>query len=106
MTLTSVYCFYRPFHLCHIEVPSTIARAVLLHDATITPLGAPTVEVISTAKIDLEAGQTLDGLGCYTLYGQCENADVVQAAEEHHQARTPNKDHLSRFVLLHLFLRI
>ncbi|MGZ9226869.1 MAG: NAD(P)H-dependent oxidoreductase, partial [Anaerolineales bacterium] len=74
-----LYCFYRPFHLCHIEVPSTIARAVLLNDATIAPLGAPTVEVISTAKIDLEAGQTLDGLGGYTLYGQLENADVARA---------------------------
>lgn len=74
-----LYCFYRPFHLCHIEVPNTIARAVLLNDATIAPLGAPTVEVISTAKIDLQAGQTLDGLGCYTLYGQCENADTARA---------------------------
>jgi predicted homoserine dehydrogenase-like protein len=50
-----------------------------LNDATIAPLGAPTVEVISTAKINLEAGQTLDGLGCYTLYGQCENADTAKA---------------------------
>jgi predicted homoserine dehydrogenase-like protein len=74
-----IYCFYRPFHLCHIEVPNTIARAVLLNDATIAPLGAPTVEVISTAKINLEAGQTLDGLGCYTLYGQLENADTARA---------------------------
>lgn len=74
-----LYCFYRPFHLCHIEIPGTIARAVLLNDATIAPQGAPTVEVISTAKIDLETGQTLDGLGGYTIYGQCENADVVRA---------------------------
>lgn len=73
-----LYCFYRPFHLCHIEVPSTIARAVLLNEATIAPLAAPMVEVISTAKIDLEAGQTLDGLGGYTIYGQCENADVTR----------------------------
>jgi predicted homoserine dehydrogenase-like protein len=73
-----LYCFYRPFHLCHIEVPNTIARAVLLSDATIAPIGAPMVEVISTAKIDLEAGQTLDGLGGYMLYGQCENADTVR----------------------------
>jgi predicted homoserine dehydrogenase-like protein len=74
-----LYCFYRPFHLCHIEVPSTIARAVLLNEATIAPLGAPMVEVISIAKIDLEAGQTLDGLGGYTIYGQCENADVTRS---------------------------
>ena len=74
-----LYCFYRPYHLCHLEVPNTIARAVLLNDATIAPLGAPTVEIISTAKIDLEAGQTLDGLGCYTVYGQAENAETARA---------------------------
>lgn len=74
-----LYCFYRPFHLCHFEVPNTIARAVLLHDATIAPLGAPVVEIVATAKINLEAGQTLDGLGCYTYYGQLENAGVARA---------------------------
>lgn len=73
-----LYCFYRPFHLCHLEVPNTIARAVLLNDATIAPQGAPMVEVISTAKTDIQAGQTLDGLGGYLLYGQCENADVAR----------------------------
>ncbi len=74
-----LYCFYRPYHLCHMEAPNTIARAVLLNDATIAPQGAPTVEILSTAKIDLKAGQTLDGLGGYTLYGQLENADVATA---------------------------
>jgi predicted homoserine dehydrogenase-like protein len=74
-----LYCFYRPYHLCHFEVPNTIARAVLLNDATIAPLGAPLVEVISTAKIDLEAGQTLDGMGYYMIYGQCENADIARS---------------------------
>jgi predicted homoserine dehydrogenase-like protein len=61
------------------EAPNTIARAVLLNDATIAPQGAPTVEILSTAKIDLKAGQTLDGLGGYTLYGQLENAEVATA---------------------------
>jgi predicted homoserine dehydrogenase-like protein len=73
-----LYCFYTPYHLCHFEVPTTVARAVLFGDAAICPLGAPTVEVVATAKIDLEAGQVLDGIGCYTVYGLCENADVVE----------------------------
>jgi predicted homoserine dehydrogenase-like protein len=73
-----LYCFYTPYHLCHFEVPTTIARAVLFGDATITPLGAPTVDVLTTAKTDLKAGQVLDGLGYYMTYGQCENADVVR----------------------------
>jgi len=72
-----LYCFYTPYHLCHFEVPTTIARAVLFADATIAPQGGPCVEVIATAKKDLAAGEVLDDLGHYMTYGQCENADVV-----------------------------
>src|SRR5690606_13332627 len=27
-----LYLFYTPYHLCHFEVPHTVARAVLFHD--------------------------------------------------------------------------
>jgi predicted homoserine dehydrogenase-like protein len=37
------------------------------------------VEVITTAKTDLKKGDTLDGIGYYMTYGECENADVVAA---------------------------
>lgn len=74
-----LYCFYTPYHLCHFEVPNTVARAVLFGDAALTPLGAPCVDVVATAKIDLEAGQVLDGIGYYMTYGLCENSDVVRA---------------------------
>jgi predicted homoserine dehydrogenase-like protein len=73
-----LYCFYTPYHLCHFEVPLTAARAVLFGDAAIAPLGAPCVDVVAAAKIDLKADQKLDGLGHYMTYGLCENADVVQ----------------------------
>jgi predicted homoserine dehydrogenase-like protein len=72
-----LYLFYTPYHLCHFEVPLTCARAVLFNDAAITPLGAPLVEVVATAKIDLKAGQSLDGIGCYMTYGQCETAEIT-----------------------------
>jgi predicted homoserine dehydrogenase-like protein len=72
-----LYCFYTPMHLCHFEVPNTVARAVLFGDATIAPLGGPLVDVVATAKIDLEAGRELDTLGGYTVYGLAENSDVV-----------------------------
>jgi predicted homoserine dehydrogenase-like protein len=72
-----LYCFYTPYHLCHFEVPNTVARAVLFGDAAITPMGAPKVDVVATAKVDLKAGQVLDGIGHYMTYGLCENADVV-----------------------------
>src|SRR5215212_3173783 len=74
-----LYCFYTPMHLCHFEVPNTVARAVLFGDAAIAPLGGPLVDVVAAAKIDLEAGQELDTLGGYTVYGLAENSDVVAA---------------------------
>jgi len=73
-----LYCFYTPYHLCHFEVPNTVARAVLFGDAAITPIGAPKVDVVAAAKIDLKAGQMLDGIGHYMTYGLCENASVVR----------------------------
>lgn len=72
-----LYCFHTPYHLCHFEVPVTVARAALLHDAAITPLGAPATEVLAMAKRDLKAGEVIDALGGYTVYGEAEAADVT-----------------------------
>lgn len=72
-----LYCFYTPYHLCHFEVPFTVARAVLFGDATIAPFDGPLVDVIATAKIDLKKDQVLDGMGYYMTYGQAENADLA-----------------------------
>lgn len=74
-----LYCFYTPYHLCHFEVPNTVARAVLFQDAALSPLGAPCVEVLATAKIDLKAGECIDGLGGYMTYGLAENADTARS---------------------------
>jgi predicted homoserine dehydrogenase-like protein len=72
-----LYCFYWPYHLCHFEVPYTVARAAIFGDATITPLDKPCVDVIAAAKRDLRAGEIVDGLGHYMTYGLCENAETV-----------------------------
>lgn len=74
-----LYLFYTPYHLCHFEVPLTVARAVLFHDAALSPLGAPCVEVVATAKTNLKAGDVIDGIGHYMTYGLCENADTTEA---------------------------
>jgi predicted homoserine dehydrogenase-like protein len=74
-----LYLFYTPYHLCHFEVPTTVARAVLFGDATIAAQGAAKVEVITTAKTDLRAGDVLDGIGFYMTYGQCERAEIARA---------------------------
>ena len=73
-----LYSFYTPYHLCHFEVPLSAARAVLLGDAVMQPDGAPNVEVITRAKTDLTVGTTLDGLGGYHTYGECETAAITR----------------------------
>jgi predicted homoserine dehydrogenase-like protein len=72
------YVLYRPYHLCSLETPLTVARAVLDREPTIVPLGAPISECVTVAKIDLKAGQMLDGIGGYTVYGTIEIAEVAK----------------------------
>ncbi len=74
-----LYSFYVPYHLTVFEVPLSAARAVLHRDVVIAPAGKPVVDVVTAAKIDLKAGDTLDMLGGYTCYGMCENADTTIA---------------------------
>jgi predicted homoserine dehydrogenase-like protein len=74
-----LYSFYTPYHLCHFEVPLSVARVVLLQDAVMSPLGKPQVDVVTTAKINLKAGEQLDGIGYYMTYGQCENYELARA---------------------------
>ena len=76
-----LYCFYTPYHLCHFEVPNTVARAVEFGDAAIAPLGPPLVDVVATAKTDLSAGDVIDSIGGYKTYGQCENSEEAHAEE-------------------------
>lgn len=73
-----LYSFYTPYHLCHFEVPLSVARAVLFGDAVLSPLAGPLVDVVTTAKANLKAGEVLDGIGCFMSYGQCENSDITR----------------------------
>lgn len=74
-----LYSFYTPYHLCHFEVPLSVARAVLFADPVLQPIAGPRVDVVATAKTDLAAGTVLDALGGYHTYGQCETYAVSRA---------------------------
>jgi predicted homoserine dehydrogenase-like protein len=50
----------------------------LFDDTALAPLGKPFVDVITTAKKDLVAGEVLDGIGGYATYGLCENYDTAR----------------------------
>src|SRR5438876_7745781 len=73
------YVFYTPFHLPHIQIASTIGRAVIHRDPTVAPLAGPVCEVVAVAKRDLKAGEQLDGIGGFCTYGLIDNAAAARA---------------------------
>jgi predicted homoserine dehydrogenase-like protein len=73
------YCFYTPYHLCHFEVPNSVARAVLFGDAVLAPQGGPQVGVIAVAKKDLQPGETIAEFGGFETYGVAENMEAIRA---------------------------
>ena len=74
------YQLFRPYHLCSIEVPLSVAQAVFYGESSGHPLASLTSECITVAKTDLAAGETLDGIGGGCYRGSIELASV--AAEE------------------------
>jgi predicted homoserine dehydrogenase-like protein len=73
------YVFYTPFHLPHIQIASTIGRAVIHRDPTVAPLGGPVCQVVTMAKRDLKAGERLDGVGGFCTYGLIDNTAAARA---------------------------
>lgn len=72
------YVLYRPYHLCAIETPYSIARAFLNHEATLSPAGAPVAEVICVAKRDLAPGEEITGSGGAEVTGQIDRHAVCR----------------------------
>jgi len=73
------YVFYTPYHLPHVQIASTIGRAVLHHDPTVAPFAGPVCEVVTVAKRDLKAGERLDGIGGFCTYGLIDNVIAARA---------------------------
>lgn len=69
---------YRPYHFVGIEAPMSILRAALYGEATASPSPLPTADVIAIAKRDVNAGETLDGIGGRTVRGLIERNDVAR----------------------------
>ena len=72
------YVLHRPYHLCAIETPYSIARAFLYNDATLSPIGAPVAEVICVAKQDLAPGEWITGSGGSEVTGQIDTYAVCR----------------------------
>lgn len=74
-----LWTLYRPYHLCNLETPLTAAKVVIDKEPTIVPKNGLVSECITVAKIDLKAGQTIDGIGGYTTYGSiCKHEEAKE----------------------------
>ena len=63
------YLHFRPYHLCDIETPQSIAEAVLMGERTVTARTL-SAEVVAVAKRDLKTGERLAGIGGADFYGR------------------------------------
>ncbi len=63
------YLLFRPYHLCDLETPQSIAEAVLLNEVTVA---AETMhsEVATVAKRDIRKGEKIKGIGSADIFGR------------------------------------
>jgi predicted homoserine dehydrogenase-like protein len=63
------YTLYRPYHLCNVETPISVAEAVLYGESTIVSKRMVS-EVATIAKRALQAGETVGGIGGPDYFGR------------------------------------
>lgn len=71
------WALYRPYHLANLETPITVANVALDQRETLVTLRPPVAETITMAKRDLKAGEKVDALGGFTVYGIIEKAEIA-----------------------------
>jgi predicted homoserine dehydrogenase-like protein len=69
---------FRPYHLACVEVPMSVARAIVAGRPTGELRGGMVAELVAVAKKDLAPGDELDGGGGYTVYGLSERYEVAK----------------------------
>lgn len=63
------YTLYRPYHLCNVETPVSVAEAVIYGESTIVSKRMVS-EVTTIAKRDLKAGETVGEIGSPDIFGR------------------------------------
>lgn len=66
------YLLFRPYHLCDLETPQSIAEAVLLNEVTVTT-EKMNAEVCTIAKRNIRAGERVNGIGSADIFGKIYN---------------------------------
>ena len=63
------YLHFRPYHLCDLETPQSVAEAVLMGEVTVAAEGAH-AEVAGVAKRNIRAGEKVAGIGGADIFGR------------------------------------
>lgn len=63
------YLLFRPYHLCDLETPQSVAEAVLLNEVTVVSENMNS-EVVAVAKRNLKTGEILKGIGSGDISGR------------------------------------
>jgi predicted homoserine dehydrogenase-like protein len=74
------YTLYRPYHLCSIETPLSIAEAVIYNEATLVSEQLVT-EVIAIAKRDLKAGEKVGDIGGFDFFNTIYKYEEAKVAK-------------------------
>ncbi|RJR15359.1 hypothetical protein C4579_02380 [Candidatus Microgenomates bacterium] len=72
------YVLFEPYHLCHLEVATSIAKVVLFNQEVINNR-IPKTKTIAVAKKGLQPGEKLDGIGSDSIYGNIDRFDAAQS---------------------------
>jgi len=72
------YTFYRPYHLCNVETPVSIAEAVIYGESTIVSRQMVS-EVVTIAKRDLKAGEIVGEIGGPDIFGRTYKYEEARA---------------------------
>jgi predicted homoserine dehydrogenase-like protein len=73
------YLLYRPYHLCNIETPISVAEAVIYGERTLAPRRM-VAEVVAVAKRNLKAGERVGEIGGPELYHRIYRYEEARAA--------------------------
>jgi predicted homoserine dehydrogenase-like protein len=74
------YTLYRPYHLCNVETPISVAEAVLYGEATIVSKRLVS-EVATIAKRDLKAGEVVGEIGSPDILGRTYTYEEARAGK-------------------------
>jgi hypothetical protein len=71
------WALFRPYHLACVEVPMSVARAIVHNRPTGDLRGGPVADLIAVAKRDLAPGEQLDGEAAQWIHSPVEGCLVA-----------------------------